>query len=87
MGFIDFTGKRKQTQKRGIKKNREATAWEHEMMLQKGNKRGIEDANVVMEINYVQGSIMRNMIYVITLRNLFCMWMEKQLIRKENSID
>ena len=36
--YTDFTGERKQTQKRGFKTKREATAWEHEMMLQKGNK-------------------------------------------------
>ena len=33
--YTDFTGERKQTQKRGFKTKREATAWEHEMMLQK----------------------------------------------------
>ena len=31
--YTDFTGERKQTQKRGFKTKREATAWEHEMML------------------------------------------------------
>ena len=36
--YTDFTGERKQTQKRGFKTKREATAWEHEMMLRKGNK-------------------------------------------------
>ena len=36
--YTDFTGERKQTQKRGFKTKREATAWEHEMMLQRGNK-------------------------------------------------
>lgn len=35
--YTDFTGERKQTQKRGFKTKREATAWEHEMMLQRGN--------------------------------------------------
>lgn len=29
---------------------------------------------------------MRNMIYVIIRRNLFCMWMEKRLIRQEKRI-
>ena len=33
--YTDFTGERKQTQKRGFKTKREATAWEHEMMLRK----------------------------------------------------
>ena len=36
--YTDFTGERKQTQKRGFKTKREATSWEHEMMLRKGNK-------------------------------------------------
>lgn len=36
--YTDFTGERKQTQKRGFKTKREAVAWEHEIMLQKGNK-------------------------------------------------
>lgn len=36
--YTDFTGERKQTQKRGFKTKREATAWEHEMMLRKGHK-------------------------------------------------
>lgn len=36
--YTDFTGERKQTQKRGFKTKREATEWEHEMMLRKGNK-------------------------------------------------
>ena len=36
--YTDFTGERKQTQKRGFKTKREAIAWEHEMMLRKGNK-------------------------------------------------
>lgn len=36
--YIDFTEERKQTQKRGFKTKREATVWEHEMMLRKRNK-------------------------------------------------
>lgn len=31
--YTDFTGERKQTQKRGFKTKREATAWEHEMII------------------------------------------------------
>ena len=36
--YTDFTGERKQTQKRGFKTKREATAWEHEMMAYRDEK-------------------------------------------------
>ena len=36
--YTYFTGERKQTQKRGFKTKREATAWEHEMMAYRDEK-------------------------------------------------
>lgn len=38
----------------------------------------IEVAKMAMKLIISRESIMRTMIYVITLRNLFCMWMEKR---------
>ena len=36
--YTDFTGERKQTQKRGFATKREAQAWEHEVMLKQNSK-------------------------------------------------
>lgn len=36
--YTDYTGAKKQTQKRGFKTRREAVAWEHEMMLKLQNR-------------------------------------------------
>ena len=43
--YNDFTGERKQTQKRGFQKKREAQAWEREQLLKQDSKLDITFAN------------------------------------------
>ena len=68
--FTNWKGERKQTQKRGFAKKREALAWEHEIMLKQGaksktselldlcNEVSSETASVYMEIGLQAGILL-----------------------------
>ena len=43
--YTDFTGERKQTQKRGFQTKRDALAWEREQLLKKDSKQDMTFAS------------------------------------------